>query len=88
MGTSNGRDGVVGIHTECLIYSSEVDMKPAKYEISPEECDRIAIHTLKYYKDIVINYTGWRHEEDIKYDKELLNSINFLLKYMGEEMES
>ena len=57
----------------------------AEYKISLEECDRILVHTLKYYKKL--NAEAGRcasHPEDIKYNKKLKKSINFILGYLGE----
>lgn len=58
----------------------------AEYKISMEECDRILVHTLKYYKKLNAE-SGVTHPEDIKYNKKLKKSINFILGYLGEADE-
>lgn len=56
----------------------------ADYKISWEECDKITAHTLKYYKHIA-DEQEFTHVDDIKYNKKLKKSIDFILKYLGED---
>lgn len=58
-------------------------MKPPKYKISQDECDKLTIHTLKYYKHLTEGYTGYKHPDDVIYEAKLVESIDFLLKYLG-----
>ena len=58
----------------------------AECKISWEECDRILVHTLRYYKKLN-SESGLTHPEDIKYNKKLKKSINFILGYLGEADE-
>lgn len=58
----------------------------AEYKISLEECDKITAHSLKYYRKLS-SESGVTHPEDIKYNKELKKSINFILDYLGEADE-
>ena len=59
----------------------------AEYKISWEECDRILVHTLKYYKKLN-SESGVTHPEDVKYNKKLKKSINFILGYLGEAYDN
>lgn len=59
---------------------------PPEYKLTWEECDKITTHTLKYYKHIV-DEQEFTHVDDIKYNKKLKKSINFILKYLGEDGE-
>lgn len=58
----------------------------AEYKISLEECDKIAAHSLKHYRKLV-SESKVTHPEDIKYNKKLKKSINFILGYLGEADE-
>lgn len=58
----------------------------AEYKISWEECDRILIHTLRYYKKLNSEFGG-EHPLDIAYNEKLQKSINFILGYLGEADE-
>ena len=55
----------------------------AEYKVSLEECDKITAHSLKYYKKLN-SESDVTHLEDIKYNKKLKKSINFILDYLGE----
>ena len=57
---------------------------PPDYKLSWEECDKITAHTLKYYKHVV-DEQEFTHVDDIKYNKKLKKSIDFILKYLGED---
>lgn len=59
----------------------------AEYKISWEECDKVVIHTLKHYKYLA-DESNFTHPEDIKYNKKLKKSIDFVLKYLGEESDN
>jgi hypothetical protein len=59
-------------------------IEPPEYKISWEECDKITAHTLKYYKEL-FDEQEFIHVDDIKYNKKLKKSINFILKYLGED---
>jgi ferritin len=59
---------------------------PPEYKISWEECDKIAAHTLKYYKHLTSEIKDV-HLDDVKYNKKLHKSIDFILKYLGEDIE-
>lgn len=58
-------------------------MKPYKYKLSSDECDKICIHSLRYYKELVNSYEGYKHPDDVIYEAKLVESIDFLLKYLG-----
>ena len=58
----------------------------AEYKVSLEECDKITAHSLKYYKKLN-SESNATHLEDIKYNKKLKKSINFILDYLGEADE-
>jgi hypothetical protein len=58
----------------------------ADYKISWEECDKIVVHTLKYYRKLH-SESNVTHPEDIKYNKKLKKSIDFILRYLGEADE-
>jgi len=60
---------------------------PPEYKISWEECDKIVAHTLKFYKTLA-DESKEIHVDDIKYNKKLKKSINFILKYLGEADEN
>lgn len=59
---------------------------PPKHTLSWEECDKIAVHCLKFYKNLVDD-SNPSHPEDIKYNKKLKKSVDFILKYLGENDE-
>ena len=59
---------------------------PPEYKLSWEECDKITAHTLKYYKHLVAEQES-PHVDDIKYNKKLKKSVDFILKYLGESLE-
>ncbi len=57
----------------------------AEYKISMEECDKITAHSLKHYRKLISEAGRTAsHPEDIKYNKKLKKSINFILDYLGE----
>jgi hypothetical protein len=60
---------------------------PPEYKISWEECDKIVAHTLKFYKKLN-RESGGTHPEDIKYNKKLKKSVDFILKYLGEDNDN
>lgn len=55
-----------------------------EYKISWEECDRIVTHTLKFYKTLA-DESKVTHPDDIKYNKKLKKSVDFILGYLGED---
>ena len=59
---------------------------PPKHTLSWEECDKITVHCLKFYKNLVDD-SNLSHPEDIKYNKKLKKSVNFILDYLGENDE-
>lgn len=54
------------------------------YEISWEECDRITIHSLKVYRNLA-EQNDSNHPDDIEHTKKLVESLDFLLGYFGDQ---
>ena len=59
----------------------------ADYKISWEECDKIVAHTLKFYKTLA-DESKEVHVDDVEYNKRLKGSIDFILKYLGEDNDN
>lgn len=57
-------------------------LKIPSYEISWEECDRITLHSLEVYRNLAEKDDS-KHPDDIEYNKKLVESIDFLLRYLG-----
>jgi hypothetical protein len=58
-----------------------------EYKISWEECDKITVHTLKFYKNLA-DESKEVHVDDVEYNEKLKESIDFILKYLGEENDN
>lgn len=58
--------------------------EPPEYKLSWEECDKITAHCLKMYK-VLVDESNLTHPKDLAYNKKMKKSVDFILRYLGED---